>query len=123
MTAPTDPAVPVDQITADALAVIAYIEQHGGGQALYQGPTGQVCLDGAMHAVKFGHPKGSTKNVTHKESVEYWQLRNAIRAHIGHQITFWNDDPDRTKEDVLTMLREFVATRFVATGRAAGGDA
>lgn len=74
-----------------ALAAKDVILDHGWVQGDFFGPNGEVCLSAAIRMV--GWQEGDS--LVHK----------AVRARTGLDAAFrWNDQPGRTKQEVLDLL-------------------
>lgn len=70
-----------------------YIEKHGWCQNTIETAGGQVCAMGGIIAV------GRSNLVDAQVAI------NRMTAHIGRRIPFWNDEPGRTKGQVVAALR------------------
>jgi hypothetical protein len=88
----------VDDIGRDLLAAADYIEEHGWCQGRpYLGES--ACVIGAVNIVTNGD----------KRLFETDRLRHAMeRVHktLGGSAISWNDNPTRTKEEVVSALRK-----------------
>jgi hypothetical protein len=76
------------------LAAANYIEEHGWCQGALENINGQVCLVGALDKTKDYNDQG------------YYPAILAIQDIIGPRFGEWNDQPGRTKEDVVNLLRQ-----------------
>lgn len=82
------------------------IEKQGWCQGDYESDNGQVCILGALRFVI----AGSTDVVALQQSPKYKdyvlctdQISAALHGKLPHQ---WNDERDRTKDEVVALLRE-----------------
>jgi hypothetical protein len=72
--------------TADLIEETGWIQDQFGSENL------GYCLAGALRRVA--------------PASEYYDARDEIHKRIGTEhVTIWNDAPERTKEDVIAMLR------------------
>lgn len=89
------------------------IEQRGWRQGDWRGPNGELCLDAAL-VIAAG-------KIEPEDLAEEWPaLATAADDEIAAELGFgssgsscahWNDDPRRTKAEVLAALRGGRATR------------
>ncbi len=70
-----------------------YIERNGWCQHAERLGT-RACVIGALKQVARGEV--------------YWKAGAELRQGIGASISFWNDEPGQTVENVLETLRSFV---------------
>ena len=73
------------------------IEEHGWTQGRFGTQHVGFCAMGAMR-----HVSGLSTVI--EESAAY----DLLRAHVG-STSYWNDEPGRTKEQVVTVLRKVAA--------------
>lgn len=59
-----------------------------------------------LEAVEFGGPQWNSWRATHSALEEFL----ARKYQAPYLVSRWNDDPDRTQDDVVTTLREFAAS-------------
>lgn len=71
--------------------VADYLEKHGWTQGTYGNEDGECCILGAMNRVY--------------DIDAYTNLADAIQDRIKDGIVAWNDAPERTKDDVIGVLR------------------
>ena len=69
-----------------------YIEHHGWCQRRTVNDKGEVCIIGALNCV-----------ITDKHT--YYTAEAYLRQKVGSRVVRWNDQPGRTKEEVLALLR------------------
>jgi hypothetical protein len=81
----------LDQVSLNLLAAAEYIEKHGWCQKRASNSLGQVCLFGALNRV--------TNNLSNSEYDRVYKVLN-------DQPINWNDEPGRTKEEVVNALRK-----------------
>lgn len=75
------------------------IEENGWIQGtLVDDETGAVCAIGAIQQ--------ACRQI---DTPTYWSARNALGQYVDDGVSIWNDDEDRTKEEVLAALREAAA--------------
>ncbi len=76
-----------------------YARDANGRMVPYGGP-GAVCwcLSGALHTVTLGNP-----------NVRFMEAHAAIKAVIGWPMAPWNDQPERTQQDVLDAIDKALA--------------
>lgn len=75
-----------------------YIEQYGWHQYdafdyASKAPRPPACAFGAMMAVC-------------NDDNALFEARNLVNAHVGRDLVYFNDTPGRTKDQVVTALRE-----------------
>ena len=91
------------------LAAADYLENHGWCQGKLTEPNGAACAIGAMHcgigALRFGERPDTDKGLRISETITGFSLYLAKQTGNG-RIADWNDAPGRTKEQVVSMLRE-----------------
>lgn len=84
-------------------AAADYIEEHGWCQNAYEDDNGGVCASGALREVgrqAFG-PGG-----VGMFSVPYRLALTVVGRKLPAMLCDWNDEPGRTKEEVVAMFRE-----------------
>lgn len=88
----------------------------------------QVCSEIADHIEKVGWIQGAAYkftpgrrcdespccvigalNITCRDNDEFFTVRRCLQACLGEPIATWNDEPGRTKEEVIAKLREIAA--------------
>lgn len=86
-----------------------YIEEHGHWKRVYFGPAGEACAMGAI--VRGIDP--AARRPQDFPSAEYRLWDSAVEAVEGAVgvmlIDLWNDDPRRTKDEVVAALRAAAA--------------
>ena len=76
-----------------------YAQDANGRQVPYGGDAGvRFCMSGALHVVMLGNP-----------NVQLVRTVKAIMAVIGWPIAPWNDQPERTHEEVLKAFDDTIA--------------
>ena len=98
-----------EQVKADAKAAANYIREHGWCQKNFELPGGQCCALGARNAVVFGKCDPWDLDPTPEQCREATEMRIAFMSEAGidpylSDITTWNDEPGRTKEEVLAVF-------------------
>ncbi len=98
--------MPLDGLTlspvlADLYAARDYIEDHGWCQRFAE-DGGRVCTMGGVFAVTGG------RSCTPEEAVRRQAAFDALQETLAGSgvrgpVSFWNDAPERTKEDVLAL--------------------
>lgn len=85
-------------------AAARYIEEHGWYQGDYAAPDGAVCALGAINVVVTGSPYDLGDGVDRDLTLA---AANVIENRLGSigPISWWNDAPGRTKDEVLAVLR------------------
>ncbi len=86
--------VELDAISRNLLRAVDYIQQHGWCQGEAFGPNGTVCMLGALDKTR-GHA------ITYLKAID-----RLIPLIGGIPINRWNDAEGRTKDEVITKLRE-----------------
>lgn len=83
-------ARPLSQEAQELLAMAQYIREHGWCQFNYFTPSGRACVAGAkIGTIGYGRSVGMDK----------------FRDYIGGgSVSYWNDAPDRTVEQVISAL-------------------
>lgn len=93
-----------------------WLIEHGWGQEhAYDEQTGHYCVMGAINnvvgwaegntCVVFGPPQVYEQDPRVEARIE---INRALCAALGPDelaLAFWNDDPDRTEDEVLDLLR------------------
>lgn len=71
----------------------------------------RVCAVGAIHTAVAGTPViGLSEDGDLQPNVILADMaRAALGKHVGHGVPAWNDNPDRTAEDVATAMRNTAA--------------
>lgn len=93
-------------VTEHLQRAIDILEREGWIQGAMEGGAGGVCLLGALNIapswdVKFDLVRG--------EPVSFGYVRDVLEDRIGDRsIVSWNDQPGRTKSEVLDVLREAI---------------
>lgn len=90
------------QIAADLAAAAEYIEAHGWIQHRTGSPGGPVCAAGALRAVASA-PAWEPQTVGQYE--RYSDSWGAASDYLGQSLAGWNDNPTRTREEVVAALR------------------
>src|SRR5689334_13188578 len=90
--------------------VAKFLETHNWGQGLYYNKDDDsYCLFGAMFAVTgWDYALKSTGRGPENYDVEtYHALVKALyeKPHAPNSLMIWNDEPGRTKEEVIALLR------------------
>lgn len=90
------PAVKLEPWQQHLLDAAEYIRIHGWCQGRPSDSMGRVCVMGALHATKlFGmHTYAEAANRL------AWHLRFPNYGYVAG----WNDNPDRTKEEVIAAM-------------------
>jgi len=72
----------------------------------------RVCTVGAIHTAVAGTPViGLSEDGDLQPNVILADMaRAALGHHIGYGVPAWNDNPERTAEDVVTAMRETAAS-------------
>ena len=88
-----------------------YIEQHGWCQQDYFNANGNVCTQGAIMAVRTRYEADniniySTSNDIDTITEAFLEALDQVSLFVGDAVSLWNDDPDRTKEEVVKTLRK-----------------
>lgn len=74
------------------------IEKYGWCQGSFMNDKGAYCMLGAM---QFTFPNTDSGNDA------FQKARQRLALRIGHNsLTVWNDKKDRTKEEVISLLKE-----------------
>jgi hypothetical protein len=81
------------------------IEKRGWWQGDFKGPHGELCAMGALCIAA-----ECDLDWVARHWIEYWpgDLREAIRevqSGLNDALDLWQDEPDRTKEEVIAALR------------------
>lgn len=82
----------LDEVGKCLLDAREYIRKHGWCQGEFFDQKGQVCLAGAIIKIKSG---------IQTESKAFVRVQQ-----IEKNIAFYNDSPDRTKEEVMDLLEK-----------------
>lgn len=90
------------------------IRKRGWTQGNYVDEHGHVCLVGAISYALEGHP--NNEKLDHVAFMRSCEAEDAIKHHLQTSwgelcplVADWNDDPARSKEDVLLLLKELDA--------------
>lgn len=82
----------------------------GWYQGDYEGPDGSVCLAGASECSLFGECMSANRLLFGKERDQALMAAKAIAEAAGlpgvEHIAPWNDDPERTFDEVLRVAKE-----------------
>jgi hypothetical protein len=85
------------------LDAATYIENHGWHQGSYFDRQERACIFGAFAVLADKHPL-KYGGVPKKAEVE-------LEALLGMAVSVWNDQPGRTMEEVVGMLRKIGSSR------------
>lgn len=78
-----------------------YIEEHGWWQGDYS-HAGHVCMIGAV-----GFVTGENVCNLHSKVYEPNHFLHMLSQYVGtHDVSIWNDAPERTAEEVIATLRK-----------------
>jgi len=93
-----------------ACRTIEILEEHGWTKGQFVNPEGQYCLLGAIYT--------AAHEISESGAAEVWlatPLINKLTDKINNKpfkflkskiaMTYWNDQPERTKEEVIELLR------------------
>lgn len=78
-------------------AAADYIKEYGWCQGCLTNGQGNVCALGAISHCGFSGRPGAT--------VAYSVAAQALHRYLKQNIAAWNDNPERTKEEVIEALR------------------
>ena len=79
------------------------LEREGWWQGDYRGPNGETCVDGALVRAVGQQPGGIMEGDV---GLSYLAAVKVLRHHLGREfVSAWNDDPQRTKAEVVAALR------------------
>lgn len=117
-----------EQWRKDILDAVKVIEERGWCQRTAKNPHGSFCIIGALWEVTHGGWKEHHGYFSWHDDVEHAETTNprymeALRhiadyiepnkfGFVASKITDWNDEPKRTKEQVISIMKE-VATDAV----------
>jgi hypothetical protein len=78
-----------------------YIGEHGWLQGTLSSADGRVCAIGAIQRI------GGTGNARSYDAVDalYEYLDLPMTTGILHPVAIWNDEPERTAEDVILAMK------------------
>lgn len=98
------------------LDAAGYIEEHGWCKRTLRARDGRVCAIGAIRmaaAATALEPQSLAEEVIVAARIEQKVMSAAWRLsdHIGDNVAIWNDRAKRTKEEVITALREAAICR------------
>lgn len=93
-------AKPLKQWQIDLLNAANHIEHHGWRQGGMGGDTGPVCAWGAVLAVTM-----PSNAATYGGIFRFIRGCLRLRFYLGEEVPRWNDRPERTKADVVNLLR------------------
>lgn len=103
--------VPAHQIAADLLTAANHIETYGHRKHGFGSPQGPCCVAGAISVAVTG--KTWQTSLTRTEFLLRRSAAiDAVQAVIDPYITIWNDDPERTKAEVVAGLRSAAEAVF-----------
>jgi len=94
---------------------INLINEKGWGQGTAVNPdTGAICAAQAIWLASFTNVPDSYTNAlivsrTEIERDNYTNASGALMNKTRKEITMWNDDPRRTKDEVINTMREVIA--------------
>ena len=99
---------PIEQWRMDLQATADYIKEHGWCQWTWSMDDGSVCLSTAIQRVTGGSsdwslPPGSEER---RRAVRFHLHTYLMNRGISMHILDFNDDPMRTKEEVIKALEE-----------------
>lgn len=80
------------------------VEERGWWQGHYFGPNGEVCLIGACLAAQ----TGARRSADLPADFRFGWVEDALEPLLGRwgRSAVWNDDPARTKDEVVALLRQ-----------------
>jgi hypothetical protein len=88
------------------------IEERGWCQKALQTPDGRVCLEAAISIAACGkaflESRWEMSEATLRAFAEM-KRRVVFAPGQEHRLCVWNDRPERTKDDVLKLIRDTVA--------------
>lgn len=79
----------------------AYIEKHGHTKRVLMDGVGRVCLIGAMYSIQA--VEGGSSDIKGKI---YDLAQGAVRTVVGDDPSHWNDEDERTPDEVCAAMRE-----------------
>lgn len=88
------------------------IEEYGWTQRTYHRAGGEVCLVGAIEAALTGTPipvdisREKSRLRSRVYDLVVHRIRNRNQFESMGSISLWNDNWDRTKEEVVSLLKE-----------------
>lgn len=86
-------ATPLTAVQKSYLAAADLLERGGWCQGRGRGPGGSKCLVMAL-------VYATIKDADYPKAIE------ALESRLGKRPADWNDEPGRTKEEVIALLRE-----------------
>jgi hypothetical protein len=87
----------MNQIIDEVLEKMYDIIEKGWCQGRFRNQKNEYCLYGAIGA--------SVQSSVFGYERTYWECIERLREVIGCSLVDWNDDPRRTKEDVLLAIK------------------
>ncbi len=87
-----DPRWTADPISRTLRRAADMIERQGWCQGQWADKHGRVCIMGAL---------GDTES----DPAAFCAACHRLSTHLGQRLSMWNDEPGRTKDEVLAMLR------------------
>lgn len=87
----------VDEVGQILLKMADYIEKHGWCQGRLENPCGAVCARGALFKV-------TTNPVYQNVEARLSKCVGGERDPVNNVVN-WNNAPERTKEEVVAMMR------------------
>jgi len=91
----TQPKLPAD-VREAARRAASLLRTEGWCQGAMATVSGEHCLVGAVDAASIGHPGVRNKVID--------LLKKKLKVETIWGVTFWNDEPRRTKKQVLNLL-------------------
>ncbi len=88
------------------------IEERGWTQRKVVDDDGCVCLDGAVRLACGGREERGRDCMRYihlpdiGDHPEYYRARKQLTSHLGGGFEYWNDEPERTVDEVLELLNE-----------------
>lgn len=107
------------QLAAKAADIL---ERRGHCKAILEDGNGRVCAFGALNLADHGASDHGKNNMGYPEV-----LRTAVlvQAHIGdysHCLAEWNNQPERTKQEVIDAFRSFARVQAPVVHNAHEGE-
>lgn len=100
-------------------AAANYMEEHGHVKGVLRDEQGRVCLLGAINMVVFGKESMHSRaayddpNITVRCKASR-AVKDLLRDKLGTEYiygeVYWNNQPERTKDEVVQVLRDAALT-------------
>jgi len=107
-----DPMKDYDEVGRTLLKAAKYMDEHGHCKGTLENSKGAVCAYGALNTALFGQADITSRewDVIHQNSPEQMILETQCTTALLDEtddllISTWNDEPDRTKEQVIDLFK------------------